>query len=104
MKRYKPFQNEKTKEAAALQYDADKDRAPRVTALGRGYLAEELIKEAERSHVQVVEDEKLSHVLHQINVGDEIPEALYRVVAEILVFVYQADKEAGLNHNVPGMK
>ncbi len=96
MKRYKPFGKDNIREAAALQYDADKDRAPRVTALGRGYLAEQMVKEAERSHVQVVEDEKLCHVLHRMNAGDEIPEALYQVVAEILVFVYQADKQAGL--------
>jgi flagellar biosynthesis protein len=75
-----------------------------VTALGKGYFAEQMVKEAERSHVQIVEDQSLSHVLHRLSVGDEIPEALYQVVAEILVFVYQADRQAGSGHDAPGMK
>jgi flagellar biosynthesis protein len=104
MKRYKAYENEGTKEAAALKYDLDKDRVPRVTSLGRGYLAERMVKEAEQNRVQVVQDEKLSHVLHRLSVGDEIPEALYRVVAEILVFVYMMDGRMGPGLNVPDSK
>jgi Uncharacterized homolog of the cytoplasmic domain of flagellar protein FhlB len=91
MKRYKAYRDDKTREAAALKYNAMKDAAPRVVGLGRGYVAERMVQEAERNRVQVVQDEALSHVLHQLSVGDEIPEALYQVVAEILVFVYQMD-------------
>ena len=47
MKRYKEFRDDDTREAAALKYDAGKDNAPRVTGLGRGYLAERMIREAE---------------------------------------------------------
>lgn len=95
MRRYKTYDNEDTREAAALQYDMDKDRVPHITALGKGYLAQRMVKEAEQNHVQVVRDDKVSHVLHQLSVGDEIPESLYRVVAEILVFVYQMDGKIG---------
>ena len=102
MKRYKAFRDEETREAAAVKYDADKDRAPRVTALGRGYLADRMVQEAEKSQVQVVQDDKLSHTLHRLSAGDEIPEALYRVVAEILVLVYKMDGRSG--PGVPGMK
>lgn len=91
MKRYKAFRDEKTREATALRYDVGTDQAPRVTALGRGYLADRMVQEAEKSQVQVVQDNQLSHTLHRLSVGDEIPEALYRVVAEILVLVYQMD-------------
>lgn len=104
MKRYKAYQNEATREAAALKYDTDRDKAPRVTGLGRGYLAERMIEEAERCNVQVVEDEKLSHVLHRLSAGDEIPEALYQVVAEILVFVYRMDGKCGPAHESPDVK
>ena len=45
MKRYKAFRDEETREAAAVKYDADKDKAPRVTALGRGYLADRMVQE-----------------------------------------------------------
>lgn len=102
MKRYKAYQGNETKEAAALKYEDGKDFAPRVTALGRGYLAERMIKEAESSRVQVVEDEGLSHVLHRLSVGDAIPEELYRVVAEILSFVYWMDGRAMPGQTGPG--
>jgi flagellar biosynthesis protein len=92
------------REAAAIKYDAEKDRAPHVTALGRGYLAERMVKEAEQNRVQVVQDEKLSHVLHRLSAGDEIPETLYRVVAEILVFVYRMDGKCGPAQGSPDMK
>ena len=91
MKRYKAYENDHTREAAALKYDMDRDRVPRIIALGRGYLAQRMVKEAEENRVQVVRDDKVSHVLHRLSVGDEIPESLYRVVAEILVFVYRMD-------------
>lgn len=95
MKQYKAYENEDTREAAALKYDADKDRVPRIIALGKGYLAQRMVKEAEQNRVQVVREDKVSHVLHHLSVGDEIPESLYRVVAEILVFVYRMDGKIG---------
>ena len=103
MKRYKTYQNKDTREAAALKYDINKDSVPRITALGRGYLAQRMVREAEQNRVQVVQDEKLSHVLHRLSVGDEIPESLYRVVAEILVFVYRMDGRGGPGGDAPGI-
>lgn len=102
MKRYKAYENEDTREAAALKYDAERERAPRVTALGKGYMAQRMVKEAQRHQVEVVRDQKLSHALHQLNVGDEIPEALYRVVAEILALVYRMDRKRGQGLGTPG--
>ncbi len=104
MKRYKSFPNDKAREAAAIKYNAVKDAAPRIVALGRGYVAERMVEEAERNRVSVMQDEKLSHVLHQLSVGDEIPEALYRVVAEILVFVYRMDGKSMPGRDETGMK
>jgi flagellar biosynthesis protein len=103
MKRYKAFRDDDTREAAALKYDAGRDHAPRITGLGRGRLAERMIQEAEHSGVQVVRDDQLSHTLHRLSVGDEIPEALYRVVAEILVFVYRMDTRS-IPGGTPGRK
>lgn len=103
MKRYKAFADEKAREAAVLKYNALKDAAPHIVALGRGYVAERMVQEAERNRVSVVQDEKLSHVLHQLSVGDEIPEALYQVVAEILVFVYRMDGKSVPGRDMPGM-
>lgn len=95
MKLRKAFSDDGTREAAALQYEEGRDSAPRITALGRGYLAARMIREAEDGGVRVVRDKALSHTLHKLSVGDEIPEGLYRVVAEILAFVYMMDRKEG---------
>lgn len=82
----------KIKEAAALQYSPGDDRAPRIVALGKGDSAEKIIEIAKANDVPVYEDAKLAQTLSKLQVGDEIPEELYGVVAEILVFISNLDK------------
>lgn len=79
--------------AVALRYDADGAAAPRVTAKGQGYLAERIVALADEHGVFVEEDPDLVHLLAQLDVGAEIPESLYRAVAEVLAFVYRLGKE-----------
>ncbi len=93
MKEYDGFEHEDLLEAAALKYDADKDRAPRIIALGKGYTARNIVKAARENSVQVIKDNKVSSVLHKLSVGSEIPEQLYKAVAEILSFVCTIDSE-----------
>lgn len=85
----------KAREAAALKYNAQSDSAPYVVALGKGHVADRMIETAQESGVQVVQDQKLSKVLQQLSVGDEIPESLYQVVAEVLVFISSIDEKYG---------
>ncbi len=81
------------REAAALKYNAEDNDAPYIVALGKGHVADRMVEAAHENNVQVVQDQKLSSVLHQLSVGDEIPESLYKVVAEILVFVNSVDSK-----------
>ena len=76
--------------AVALRYEIQEMPAPQVVAKGRGLLAQK-IKEMAREHgVPVVEDPPLARLLYaQVEVGDFIPEDLYRAVAEILAYVYR---------------
>ena len=85
----------KAREAAALKYDARTDGAPCVVAIGKGHVAQRMVEAAEESGVEIVKDKKLSSVLQQLSVGDEIPESLYEVVAEILVFISSMDEKHG---------
>lgn len=85
--------DENRREAAALKYDAQTDRAPQIVALGKGYAADGIIKTAHENGIQVVKDNKLSSVLQKLSVGDEIPEQLYKAVAEVLVFICSMDNE-----------
>lgn len=82
----------KQKSAAALKYDVQKDAAPRITASGRGFIAEKILQLANEHNVPVHEDPELAEILTGLPVGSAIPPELYRAVAEILAWVYQMNK------------
>ena len=75
--------------AIALKYDQAKDAAPMVIAKGMDARAQAL-KQLGRDHgVPLLRNVPLAHALYRVEVGQEIPEALYDAVAEVLNFVYQ---------------
>lgn len=81
--------------AAALHYDEEAEAAPRVVAQGRGELARRMVEAAHAFGVPVVRDVPIARALAELEVGDEIPEALYEAVAEIL-------REAWAESGAPG--
>lgn len=76
--------------AVALKYDSKAMGAPVVVAKGAGFVAEK-IREIGRQHgVMIVENKLVARTLYKlVDVGREVPEDLYRAVAEILAFVYR---------------
>ena len=75
--------------AVALKYDADRMRAPQVVAKGVDEVAERIKDEARRAGVPLVERRALARALFRsVQLGAEIPPALYRAVAEILAYIY----------------
>ncbi|NPV28180.1 MAG: FhlB domain-containing protein [Firmicutes bacterium] len=85
------------KQAVALRYRKDKDRAPRVVAKGKGEVAARIIEEAERHGVPLYEDPELASLLVKLPLESEIPPELYHAVAEVLVFIYQLDRKSRLS-------
>lgn len=83
------------KKAAALRYDATKENAPRVVAKGEGATAENIIKIAELHNLPIRKDEDLIELLSKVEIDKEVPEALYRAVAEVFSFIYKATKKKG---------
>ncbi len=83
----------KVKEAAALRYSPENNKAPMLVAMGKGEVAENIIEKARESNIPVYQDENLAHSLNMLRLGDEIPAELYGVVAEILVFVSKMDSK-----------
>ena len=81
--------NKPLRQAVALRYDSEKDRAPRVVAKGRGYIAEKIIKAANAHGVPLVADADMSNLLEEIELDAQIPPQFYLAVAEILAFVYR---------------
>lgn len=76
--------------AVALEYEIGKDAAPRVTASGRGLVAEKIIETARQHGVAIEGNPILAEALAGVAVDDHIPEELYRAVAEVIGFVLRA--------------
>jgi flagellar biosynthesis protein len=72
--------------AAALRYSSELP-APIILASGRGELAASIKNIAREHGIALVADPQLAETLIELDVGSLIPESLYEVVAEILVFV-----------------
>lgn len=85
---------EKPKQAIALAYNPGEE-APKILATGKGELAERIIEKAKEADVPLYRDDKLADTLSRLEIGDMIPPELYKVVAEILVFVDEMDKLKG---------
>lgn len=79
--------------AVALKYDRKKGNAPKVTATGRGEIAEKIIEIAQAHNVPVYEDKNLVQVLAALDLETEIPPELYRAVAEVLAFIYRLNSK-----------
>ena len=71
--------------AIALEYD--KLGAPRVTAKGRGALAERIVETARQHDVPIEDDALLAEALARVPLDDEIPIELYRAVATVIGFI-----------------
>ncbi|MBI4558887.1 MAG: EscU/YscU/HrcU family type III secretion system export apparatus switch protein [Candidatus Hydrogenedentes bacterium] len=82
------------RKAVALRYRAEQDSAPRVAAKGAGRLAERIIETAKAHGVPIHEDPDLVTLLAKLDLDTEIPEALYRAVAEVLAFIYGLNQRA----------
>lgn len=74
------------KSAVALHYDGEK--APIIVAKGHGELAEEIIAIAREHGVFIHEDEELTRLLATMELGDNIPQELYIIIAELIAFSY----------------
>lgn len=75
--------------AVALKYDEKEMPAPMVVAKGANLVAERIKQIAIEHNVAIVEDKPLAQLLYKsVDIGEVIPEELYRAVAEILAFVY----------------
>ena len=73
--------------AVALRYDGT--GAPRVTAKGEGLVAEQISRLARENDIPMYEDPDLARLLASVELGAQIPRALYVAVAEVIAFAYR---------------
>ena len=84
--------------AIALAYQAG-DGAPKVVAKGKGLIAEEIIARAKEHGVFIHQSKELVSLLMKVDLDQDIPPNLYRVVAELLAWLYhiETEKNSGLS-------
>ncbi|WP_407276275.1 EscU/YscU/HrcU family type III secretion system export apparatus switch protein [Halothiobacillus sp. DCM-1] len=70
--------------AIALKYDGE--QVPTVVATGQFAVAEQIIARGQAAAVPLVEDPALAQALAQLDLGESIPPALFRAVAEVLSY------------------
>ncbi|MES2049015.1 MAG: EscU/YscU/HrcU family type III secretion system export apparatus switch protein [Pseudomonadota bacterium] len=87
-KQGQPMQN-----AIALAYQAG-DAAPKVVAKGKGLIAEEIIARAKEHGIYIHQSKELVSLLMKVELDHDIPPALYRVVAELLAWLYHIENES----------
>ena len=76
--------------SVALKYDSNTMNAPRVVAKGVDYMALHIRRIAIDAGVPIVQRPPLARSLYATcKVGDEVPEELFKAVAEILAYVYE---------------
>lgn len=79
--------------AVALRYDRNQDAAPVVLAKGRNLIAQRIKQIAREAGVPIVENKPAAQTLFKIGtVGKAIPPQLYKVVAEVLAYVYRTNR------------
>lgn len=91
--------------AVALKYSETGMRAPKVVAKGADEVAAKIREIAAENNVVMLEAPPLARALYKhADLGDEIPEALYIAVAEVLAYVFQLrhySKRGGMRPEKP---
>jgi flagellar biosynthetic protein FlhB len=84
-----------TQLAVALKYDQEMMNSPQVVAKGERLIAKKIREIAKAHGIPIVEDKPLARSLFKMcDIGDLVPEKLYRAVAEVLAYVYRLKEKA----------
>ncbi len=83
----------KPRRATALRYEHG-EHAPTVAATGRGLVADRIVAAAKEAGVPVRSDPALAEALGALELDADVPEAMWRAVAETLAWAYQVDARA----------
>ena len=79
--------------AVALRYVPGDAGAPKIIAMGRGKLAERIIKKGEETGITVFRSPVLARAIFFTgDIGQEISDRLYNAVATVLAYVYRLDR------------
>jgi len=89
--------------AVALQYNPD-EMAPKLLAKGVGVIAEKILEKGQDADIPIHKDEALVEDLTRLDLGEHIPPELYEVVAQILVFISDLDRQETMRKKETGSR
>ena len=72
----------------AIRYDSSEMSAPLIIAKGADHVAMKIREIAREHDIPIIENPPVARLLHKMDIGANIPEDLFKVVAEILAHVY----------------
>ncbi|MDQ7043173.1 MAG: EscU/YscU/HrcU family type III secretion system export apparatus switch protein [Sulfurimonas sp.] len=75
--------------AVALKYDKESNQAPKLTAKGEGFTAQNIIKIAKLHEIPIKKDEDLVEMLSKLEIDREVPAEMYKAIAEVFSYVYK---------------
>lgn len=81
--------------AVALRYERSEMNAPVIVAKGADLMAAKIREVAGEAGVPLARDVPLARALYELEIDDEVPEALYESVAVVLRWVYEMAEERG---------
>ena len=78
--------------SVAISYNREEMDAPTIMAMGADHLAFRIREIAREHHVPIVENKPVARALYKMEVGAQVPEEMFKAVAEILAYVYGLKK------------
>ncbi|MFN3603328.1 MAG: EscU/YscU/HrcU family type III secretion system export apparatus switch protein [Leptonema sp. (in: bacteria)] len=72
-----------------LRYNSRNDKAPKIHFKYYGYLSENILRLWEKNNIPIIKDDILMKTLKELHVGEEIPEELYLLIANIYKMLYK---------------
>lgn len=84
---------EKREKVVSLKYNKESNSAPKVTAKGEGYTAQNIIKIAKLHNIPIKKDVNLVEMLSKLELDREVPPEMYKAIAEVFSYIYRLTKE-----------
>ena len=80
--------------AVAIEYDEERDPAPKVVTMGRGHIADLIIRAAQDYNVPIMRNVALAHLLFEKGkISEYVPEETYEAISEILRWLTAIETE-----------
>jgi len=81
---------------SALKYDPKKSAAPVIVAAGSGFVAQNILKVAEKNGIPVYHDDSAATLLSKLQMGQEIPPELFQIVVNIYISLLNMAEDNGM--------